>query len=142
MKKALIPLIIGLISIPIIISNNFNNKPSENKNITEAIEEIDNTVGNLSLRINQLQQENQLLKQKYEMQKDSNKLLCKAITCDDCDCKVCEAHKENIKYKSVLDEIREYINEHSIYFATKEKVGNYFANCSCDELLQILDKVK
>ena len=52
---------------------------------------------------------NQQLKQKYEMQKDSNKLLCKAITCDDCDCKVCEAHIENIKYKSVLDEIREQL---------------------------------
>lgn len=59
--------------------------------------------------IKQLQQENQQLKQKYEMQKDSNKLLCKAITCDDCDCKVCEAHIENIKYKSVLDEIREQL---------------------------------
>ena len=59
--------------------------------------------------IEQLQQENQQLKQKYEMQKDSNKLLCKAITCDDCDCKVCEAHIENIKYKSVLDELKEQL---------------------------------
>lgn len=50
--------------------------------------------------------------------------------------------KQKKKYESVLDEIREYINNHSIYFATKEKVGNYFANCSCDKLLQILDKVK
>lgn len=50
--------------------------------------------------------------------------------------------QENQQLKEVLDEIREYINKNSIYFATSEKVGNYFANCNCDDLLQILDKVK
>jgi len=53
-----------------------------------------------------------------------------------------QLQKENQQLKSVLDEIREYINKNSIYFATKEKVGNYFANCNCDDLLQILDEVK
>lgn len=88
-----------------------------------------------------LQHENRQLKQKYEMQKDSNKLLCKAITCDDCDCKVCEAHKENIKYKSVLDEIREQLKKikpdldfepWSVYKVSGSKLF---------DLLQILDKV-
>ena len=83
-----------------------------------------------------LQQENQQLKQKYEMQKDSNKLLCKAITCDDCDCKVCEAHIQNIKYKSVLDEIRKYINERT------DRRSSCRSLVYGDEILQILDKVK
>ena len=46
------------------------------------------------------------------------------------------------KLNNVLDEIREYINKNSIYFATKEKVGKYFANCNCADLLKILDEVK
>lgn len=91
--------------------------------------------------IQELQQENQQLKQKYEMQKDSNKLLCKAIICDDCDCKVCEAHKQNIKYKSVLDEIREYIGRKRRNFIFSYGVGNEFIR-EYDDLLEILDKVK
>lgn len=62
---------------------------------------------NQQMLIDKLQQENQELKQKYEMQKDSNKLLCKAITCDDCNCSVCEAHKENIKLKKQLEDTNE-----------------------------------
>lgn len=61
----------------------------------------------------QIQQENQELKQKYEMQKDSNKLLCKAITCDDCNCSVCEAHKENIELKKQFEEERNKVREYS-----------------------------
>ena len=45
-------------------------------------------------------------------------------------------------YEEVIEEVREYVKRNSIHFATREKVGNYFANCNCDELLQILDKVK
>lgn len=59
----------------------------------------------------QLQVENKQLKQKYEMQKDSNKLLCKAITCDDCNCSVCEAHKENKELKKQLEEYKEQVNK-------------------------------
>ena len=82
--------------------------------------------GNLYAENKQLQQENQQLKRNCNIGNENLNFY----------------REEYKKIKSVLDEIREYINEHSIYFATKEKVGNYFANCSCDELLQILDKVK
>ena len=78
-----------------------------------------------------LQQENQKLKEQLEKKYKEVGTLTNEIL-----------YEENTKLLSVLDEIREYINNHSIYFATKEKVGNYFANCSCDKLLQILDKVK
>lgn len=37
-----------------------------------------------------------------------------------------------------IDKAIEYINKNSIYFATSEKVGNYFSNCNCDDLLEIL----
>jgi len=66
MKKALIPLIIGLISIPIIISNNFNNKPSENKNITETQATyyvLKDYKGRIALFIN----ENKIPKETYEV---------------------------------------------------------------------------
>ena len=48
----------------------------------------------------------------------------------------------NTELLEVIEEVREYVKRNSIHFATREKVGNYFANCNCDELLQILDKVK
>lgn len=58
-----------------------------------------------------LDKENKELKQKYEMQKDSNKLLCKAIMCDDCDCCVCHSHKENIKLNNILNELESWLEE-------------------------------
>ena len=36
------------------------------------------------------------------------------------------------KYEKVLDEIREYINKNSIYFATKEKVGKHVKDIAKD----------
>ena len=48
--------------------------------------------------------------------------------------------KEQLKQKEgIIDKARKYVKENSIYFAIKDKKGNYFANCNCDELLEILD---
>lgn len=111
--------------------------------------ELAELIANLKIENYKLKEENQQLKQKYEMQKDSNKLLCKAITCDDCDCKVCEAHIQNIKYKSVLDEIREYIEHKSLYeeeYDYDYEENMYLSGISDEkakeDILQILDKVK
>lgn len=41
--------------------------------------------------------------------------------------------------EDVINKARKYVKENSIYFAIKDKIGNYFANCNCDELLEILD---
>lgn len=64
----------------------------------------------IAAELTKLQDENKQLKQKYEMQKDSNKLLCKAITCDDCNCKVCEAHKDNIELKKENKQLKDLID--------------------------------
>lgn len=57
-----------------------------------------------------------------------------------------ELEKENQQLKNqlqqkedIIDKARKYVKENSIYFAIKDKIGNYFANCNCDELLEILD---
>lgn len=48
--------------------------------------------------------------------------------------------KEQLKQKEdIIDKARKYVKENSIYFAIKDKIGNYFANCNCDELLEILN---
>ena len=48
--------------------------------------------------------------------------------------------KEQLQQKEeIIDKARKYVKENSIYFAIKDKIGNYFANCNCDELLEILD---
>lgn len=47
-------------------------------------------------------------------------------------------YKENQQLHNKIDKAIEYINKNSIYFATSEKVGNYFSNCNCDDLLEIL----
>ena len=73
------------------------------------------------IKIEQLQQENAQLKQKYEIQKDSNNLLCKAITCDDCDCSICKAHKENIRLQQENKELKEKLEENTkIYLHTSK----------------------
>lgn len=41
--------------------------------------------------------------------------------------------------EEIINKARKYVKENSIYFAIKDKIGNYFANCNCDELLEILD---
>ena len=46
--------------------------------------------------------------------------------------------QENKELHNKIDKAIEYINKNSIYFATSEKVGNYFSNCNCDDLLEIL----
>lgn len=46
------------------------------------------------------------------------------------------------KKDKVLDKIKEYVKENSIYFATSEKKGTYFANCNCDDLIEILEEIE
>ena len=83
----------------------------ENKILKENAENNDKVVDKVNWENMLLKKENKQLKQKYEMQKDSNKLLCKAITCDDCNCKVCEAHKDNIELKKDIKNIIRILNK-------------------------------
>lgn len=80
---------------------------------------------NLYNEYKKLKQENQQLKQKYKMQKDSNKLLCKAITCDDCNCSVCEAHKSNVELKQRIDKAIKYIENNMEYFLSVTGTHTY-----------------
>ena len=100
-------------------------------------------IDNLKLR-----QENQQLKERHYLIQ-GGRGNCKTL--------VLMLQKENDKYKSVLEEIREYIKEHNDYL---EKTKEMYISCneellksSCiqlinnelvrsDNLLQILDKVK
>ena len=83
------------------------------------------------VKIEQLQQENEQLKQKYEFQKDSNNLLCKAITCDDCDCSICKAHKENIRLQQENEELKKNLFSSGQVETVCPKCGEkYFINYS------------
>ena len=90
--------------------------------------------GNLYAENKQLQQENQQLKFQLEYEKE-NLMFSK-------DYAKCLEDKRD-RYKSVLDEIREYIEEFVVYsdedgeIYFKEEFWNEYNN-----LLQILDKVK
>lgn len=88
----------------------------------------------------QLKVSNQHLQSRLEMQKDSNKLLCKAIMCDNCDCDtVCEAHKQQIKLQEQFQSKKQELNgfvttiseylefeepEHTTYDEIIEKIVN------------------
>ena len=91
--------------------NEMINWKEENKILKENAENNDKVVDKVNWENMLLKQENKQLKQKYEMQKYSNKLLCKAITCDDCNCKVCEAHKDNIELKKDIKNIIRILNK-------------------------------
>lgn len=47
---------------------------------------------------------------------------------------------ECVRLQTIIDKAIDYIEDNSIHFVTSEKVGNYFANCSSDELLDILKR--
>ena len=40
----------------------------------------------------------------------------------------------------IIAEAYDWANEKSIYYLEKEKQGNYFKNCNCDKLLEILER--
>ena len=81
--------------------------------------------------IEQLQQENQQLKEQLEKKYETTGTLTNEIL-----------YEENTKLLSILDEIREYIEKECCdlligYFHTRFDCTEYY-----DKLLQILDKVK
>lgn len=107
----------------------------------EQVQEINDYIDNL-------EQENKQLKNKLAMQQDSNKLLCKAITCDDCNCTVCEAHKQQIRLEQQLKQRDEVIDKSYIRL---QRLLDYYDHYKVlppsllDELIELhkdLDKYK
>lgn len=99
-----------------------------------SIEDFVNYIYNLDNENRQLKIENSQLKSKLEMQKGSNKLLCKAIMCDNCDCDVvCEAHKQQIKLQEQLQQRDEVIKE------AIKMLDNYQNNLYSETARQTLD---
>ena len=108
---------------------NYKNAYEEMKKLYELLQQENEKLKDRDLiiaaELTKLQDENKQLKQKYEMQKDSNKLLCKAITCDDCNCKVCEAHKDNIELKKRLEEWEHHLKCSKGMLDIQGQKGNY-----------------
>ncbi len=79
--------------------------------------------------IQELQQENQQLK-------DDNKILRANYE------NAIKLLKENKKLKSVLDEIKEYLEKESSHYAYEDDYDCFLCEEQIEELLQILDKVE
>lgn len=85
---------------------------------------ISNTIKTHKKENEQLQQENQKLKTSNTIIQEKYKIV----------------DEINQKYKSVIEEVREYVEKSSLEVSTREY--GMLTVCNSDELLQILDKAK
>ena len=91
-----------------------------------------------------LQQEKQQLKEKLD--NNTKIYLNTSKYASECEGKMVTYKYERDKYKEVIEEVREYIDNNSHYFAIDGSSPGFVIDkeeqAFCEELLQILDKVK